>query len=54
VRTMYGQRVASFLATFALLLVRAVVVPPYRPTPKQAGIGEIVATVLVATTSLLA
>jgi len=42
------------LATFALLLVRAVVVPPYRPTPKQAGIGEIVATVLVATTSLLA
>jgi len=42
------------LLVFALLLVRAIVVPPYRPTPKQAGIGEIVATVAVAVTSLLA
>lgn len=41
------------LVVFALLLARAVVVPPYRPTPKQAGIGEVVATVAVATTSLL-
>lgn len=41
------------LLVFALLLARAVVVPPFRPTPKQAGIGEVVATVAVATTSLL-
>lgn len=41
------------LVVFAALLTRAVVVPPYRPTPKQAGIGEIVATVAVAATSLL-
>ncbi|MBW8750716.1 MAG: hypothetical protein JF565_04745, partial [Propionibacteriales bacterium] len=41
------------LIVFALLLVRAIVVPPYRPTPRQAGIGEVVATVAVATTSLL-
>jgi hypothetical protein len=41
------------LIVFALLLARAIVVPPYRPTPRQAGIGEIVATVAVATTSLL-
>lgn len=41
------------LIVFAVLLVRAIVVPPYRPTPKQVGIAEIVATVAVATTSLL-
>ena len=41
------------LVVFALLLVRAIVVPPYRPTPKQVGIGEIAATVAVAATSLL-
>ena len=41
------------LLVFALLLARAVVVPPYRPTPKQVGIAEIVATVAVAATSLL-
>jgi len=41
------------LIVFALLLVRAIVVPPHRPTPRQAGIGEVVATVAVATTSLL-
>lgn len=43
----------SLLVVFAVLLARAVVVPPYRPTPKQVGIGEIAATVAVATTSLL-
>jgi len=41
------------MVVFALLLTRAVVVPPYRPTPKQVGIAEVVATVAVATTSLL-
>jgi len=42
------------LVVFALLLGRAIVVPPYRPSPKQVGIGEIAATVAVAATSLLA
>jgi hypothetical protein len=42
------------LVVFGLLLVRSIVVPPLRPTPKQAGIGEVVATVAVAVTSLLA
>jgi hypothetical protein len=41
------------LLVFAVLLGRAIVVPPYRPTPKQVGIAEVVATVAVATTSLL-
>jgi hypothetical protein len=41
------------LVVFAALLARAVAVPPYRPTPKQVGIAEVVATVAVATTSLL-
>lgn len=41
------------VAVFAVLLVRAVVVPAYRPSPKQVGIAEVVATVVVATTSLL-
>ena len=41
------------LVVLALLLVRAIAVPPYRPTPKPTGIGEVVATVAVATTSLL-
>jgi hypothetical protein len=40
------------LVVFTLLLARAVLVPPYRPTPKQVGIAEIAATVAVATTSL--
>lgn len=48
------RRSAALLATFTLLLVRAVVVPPYRPSPKQVGVAEIAATVAVATTSLLA
>jgi len=39
---------------FAALLARAILVPPHRPTPKQVGLGEIVATVAVAVTSLLA
>lgn len=38
---------------FVGLFTRAVLVPPWRPTPKQAGIGEVVATVAVAVTSLL-
>jgi hypothetical protein len=42
------------LLVFALLLARAILVPPYRPSPKQVGIAEIAATVGVAATSLLA
>lgn len=38
---------------FAALAVRAAYVPSLRPTPKQAGIGEVVATIAVAATSLL-
>jgi len=45
---------AALALVFAALLVRSIVVPPYRPSPKQAGIGEIAATVAVAATSLLA
>ena len=41
------------LLVFAALLARAIVVPPYRPAPKQVGIGELVAVVAVATTSLV-
>ena len=37
---------------FALLTVRAAVVPAYRLTPKQVGIGEVVATLAVALTAL--
>lgn len=40
-------------AVFALLTVRAALVPGRRPTPKQVGLGEIVSTVAVAVTSLL-
>ncbi|MGN0064982.1 MAG: YwiC-like family protein [Nocardioides sp.] len=43
----------SLAIVFASLTVRAYVVPPRRPTPKALGIGEIVATVVVAATSLL-
>lgn len=42
------------LVVFAALLARAILVPPYRPTPKQVGMAEIAATVAVAATSLLA
>lgn len=38
---------------FALLAVRAGVVPPRRPSPKALGIGELVATVVVSVLSLL-
>jgi len=49
-----ASRAWPLTLVFAALLVRAIVVPPYRPTPKQVGIAEIVATVAVAATSLLA
>lgn len=39
---------------FALLTIRAAVLPAYRLSPKVVGIGEVVATVVVATTALLA
>lgn len=38
---------------FAVLTARAAIVPAFRITPKQAGIGEIVLTTLVAVTALL-
>ena len=41
------------LLVFTALLARAILVPPYRPTPKQVGIAEVAATVAVAATSLL-
>jgi hypothetical protein len=41
------------LLVFAVLLARAIVVTPYRPAPKQVGIGELVAVLAVAATSLL-
>lgn len=48
-------RVAPALTVvFAVLTCRAAVVPAFRVTPKQAGIGEIVLTVAVALTALLA
>lgn len=51
--------VAAFTTSIAVTVVclalfaRAILVPPLRPTPKQAGIGEILATVTVAASSLL-
>jgi hypothetical protein len=38
---------------FALLTVRAAVVPRLAPSPRAVGIGEVVATVVVAVTALL-
>lgn len=38
---------------FAALTARAAILPAFRVTPKQAGIGEIVATVVVAVTALV-
>ncbi|MEZ5095316.1 MAG: YwiC-like family protein [Nocardioides sp.] len=47
--------VSSWLGlVFAVLTVRAAVVPPRRPTPKALGLGEIAATVVVGVVSLLA
>jgi hypothetical protein len=42
------------VSVFALLAVRAAVVPRFSPTPRQIGVGEIAATTAVAVTSLLA
>ena len=42
------------VALFAALTLRAALVPRLRPTPKQAGIGEIGGTVLAALVALLA
>ena len=44
----------ALVAVFALLTVRAAVAPAFGITPKQAGIGEIVATLAVAVTALAA
>ncbi len=38
---------------FALLTVRAAVVPRFAPTPKQAGFGEVASTLLVSVVALL-
>ena len=42
----------ALTAVFALLAVRAAIAPAFPVTPKQAGIGEIVATVAVAAAAL--
>jgi hypothetical protein len=42
----------ALTAVFALLTVRAAIAPAFPVTPKQAGIGEIVATVAVAAAAL--
>lgn len=39
---------------FAVLTCRAAIVPAFRVTPKQAGLGEVLLTVVVAVTALLA
>ena len=39
---------------FAALTARAAIAPAFRITPKQAGVGEIVATIVVAVLALLA
>lgn len=44
---------AWLVLVFAGLTVRAALVPPRRPTPRVIGIGEIVATAVVAVVSLL-
>jgi hypothetical protein len=38
---------------FTLLTIRAAVLPAYRLSPKVVGIGEVLATVVVATTALV-
>jgi hypothetical protein len=45
---------APLTPVFAALTVRAAVVPAFRISPKRAGIGEIVATVAVSVTALVA
>lgn len=44
---------AWLVVVFALLTIRAAVLPAFRVPPKAVGIGEIVATVVVATTALV-
>ena len=43
----------ALVTVFAVLAIRAAMAPAFRVSPKQAGIGEIVATVAVAATALL-
>ncbi|MGA8048079.1 MAG: YwiC-like family protein [Dermatophilaceae bacterium] len=45
---------APLTPVFAALTARAAIVPAFRISPKLAGIGEVVATVVVATTALVA
>ena len=44
---------AWLVLVFALLTIRAAVLPAYRLSPKAVGVGEVVATVVVAATALL-
>ncbi len=44
---------AWLVLVFALLTIRAAVLPAFRVSPKAVGIGEIVATVVVGVTALL-
>ena len=51
--TVAMTRVSPWLAlVFALLTIRAAIVPAFRLTPKRVGIGEIVATLAVGLTAL--
>ena len=43
----------ALVLTFATLTIRAAIVPAFPVTPKQAGIGEIVATIAVGVTALM-
>ena len=43
----------ALVAVFAVLAIRAAVAPAFRVSPKQAGIGEIAATLAVAAAALL-
>lgn len=45
---------APLTPVFAALTARAAIVPAFRISPKQAGVGEVVATVVVAATALVA
>jgi hypothetical protein len=44
---------APLTPVFAALTARAAIAPAFRITPKQAGMGEVLATVVVAVTALL-
>lgn len=50
----FSPSALPLVLVFAIIFVRAAVVPKFRVTPKQIGIGEIFATIAVALASLFA